>query len=324
MSTGNAPSAQEQEKAVKEILNNPENRKTRPEVFEAAEKAGIYKDGKLVEPASQSKADPVLSEIQARFGNAYTSADDFFTEVGRLKNGGAAMDFLQGMPEPLLTIIDDYTHDRPWEQHLKNTSAIDFSKEYTEEQLLALYYPGKFSQDELNDPENVAVKAARKNSKEAFQIQKQEKGTAKRLAAERKTQFETQQKQRLETSIEDWRKKVKLLNPNMKPEQISQMESRLRSDLSSMNFLRKFVDDKGLFQVEAVSNLFPISFAPEFTGAWKEMGRIEGEKVAHDILNNGQAPRSFTRKGGEPGSEQKQDTGLSIKEKPAFVLTPSK
>ena len=96
-------------------------------------------------------------------------------------------------------------------------------------------------------------------------------------------------------TLADWKKKIVLLHPNMKPEQISVMEGRIRSELTTGSFYSKFVNKDGTFHVEAASNLYPLAYFSDFTGAWMERGKIAAEKSTHEILDNGGKAKTFNR-----------------------------
>ena len=75
------------------------------------------------------------------------------------------------------------------------------------------------------------------------------------------------------------------------------MESRIRSELSTGNFVRKFVNEDGTYTEDAASFLFPISFGSEYTASWKNMGREEAEKTVQEVIDRGGKPREFNRSG---------------------------
>lgn len=286
-----APETQEE---VKAILSNPteENVAKYPDLFKKAEEMGIIK---RIVPGSADTSDPVLLAIQARYGDNYKSVDEFMGEVDKLKSGGSTLEIFNILPPPIVEAIEKFTKNEAWEEVFNRGTVIDYRKEYTDNELINWKYPGKFTAEELADTANVEVQAAKKASKGAFLIEKQENANNIQLSATRREQAAKKAKESLEASIADWKKKIVLLHPNMKPEQISVMEGRIRSELTTGSFYSKFVNKDGTFHVEAASNLYPLAYFSDFTGAWMERGKIAAEKSTHEILDNGGKAKTFNR-----------------------------
>jgi len=279
---------------VKNILSNPtkENVEKYPDLFKKAEDLGIIK---RIDGSMGGTPDPVLLAIQARYGDNYKSVDEFMGEVDKLKAGDGNMEFLRILPAPIVEAIEKFTKNEAWEEVFNRGTVIDYRKDYTDNELINWKYPGKFTAEELSDPANVEVQAAKKAAKGAFLIEKQENANNIQLAATRREQAAKKAKESLEASIADWKKKIVLLHPNIKPEQIAVMEGRMRSELTTGSFYSKFVNKDGTFHVEAASNLYPLAYFQDFTGAWMERGKIAAEKSTHEILDNGGKAKVFNR-----------------------------
>jgi len=274
---------------VEEILSNPENEKAKPEVYKEA------LDYRAKKQTNKSTPDPVLAEIQSRFGNGYTTKEDFYAEFEKHKSGAYVKEVLSTLPEPILNAIEKVGKNEPWEDAFSNVKPVDYNKNYTDEELVNLYYPNKFTEEELADAENVAAKAAKKNGRQAFLIEKQEKVNAKQLASVRNEQATKLARESLERTIANWKKNQVLLTPNIAADKLASMETRIRTELTTGSFYRKFVNSDGTYTDDAASYIYPLSFGTEFTGAWMERGKQAAEKDVHEIIDRGGQPREFNR-----------------------------
>lgn len=279
---------------VEEILSNPANEKAKPEVYK---EALAYRAQKQT---NKSTPDPILTEIQSRFGNGYATKEDFYAEFEKHKSGAYVKEVLSTLPEPILNAIEKVGKNEPWEDAFSNVKPVDYTKNYSDDELLNLYHPNKFTSEELSDAENVGVKAAKKASKQAFLIEKQEKVNAKQLASVRNEQAVKLVRESLEKTIANWKKNQVLLTPNIAADKLASMETRIRTELTTGSFYRKFVNTDGTYTDDAASYIYPLSFGTEFTGAWMERGKQAAEKDVHEIIDRGGQPREFNRNAPPP------------------------
>lgn len=284
------PTQEEVLKKVDAILADPKNEQANPKVYAEAK---AYK-----EKVSAPRVDPVLQDIQSRFGNGYASKEDFYTVVDKHLSGAHFAEVIGQLPEPVVEIVKKAANNDPSWKEAFGGRMIDYEKSYSDDELLKIYNPNLFTAEELASEDEAvkkSISAAKTASKKQFLIEKQERGQEKQLSQQRKEYTARKAKDSLEVSIANWKANAKKLNPNISESQLNTMESRMRSELSTGNFVRKFVNEDGTYTEEAASLLFPVSFGSEFTGAWKNMGRMEAEKGVHDIVDRGGKPREFNR-----------------------------
>lgn len=302
----------EAEKKIDQILANPD--KVDPKVLAEA---------KAYREKQTPKSDPVLQEIQSRFGNGYATKEDFFSAVDKHFSGQHFAEVVGTLPEPVVEIVKKASANDPSWKDAFGGKVIDFEKSYTDTELLNIYNPNMFTQEELESEDEAvkkAISSAKAASKKQFLIEKQEKAQEKALVKQQREFTARKAKESLEVSISNWKVNAKKLNPNISESQLANMESRMRSELSTGNFVRKFVNEDGTYTEEAASLLFPVSFGSEFTGAWKDMGKQEAEKGIHEMLGRGGKPREFNR---ETPAAKQQDPILKMfteQKKNPFVI----
>ena len=317
--TENTPIPQEEaNKQVAEILSNPDNESKFPDIFAKAKEIGYF------DTKGNVKSDPILDTIKSNFGD-YTSVDEFIDVAKKWKTDAETnLNAFSNLPEPLFKALNAAVRGEDWRAPILTTPLIDFSKSYTDDELLGAYSSTmsvKFTQDELADPDNIAVKRAKQQVQQAFQLDKQSNQNAKLLADQRRQQLERHAKDTLEETISEFKK----VNPKATEVQIN----RLRNDLSNLRFQDKFLDGKGGFNKDAAKNYFPIVFAEDYAKIVSGVVVDNSNKTAEELLSANQERqlRDFSRKGGEMPNAQDQvrkSIGESFNsKKDPFKLTPT-
>lgn len=296
-----------QEEANKEavaILSNPENanKEEYKPLFEKAVELGMFKDGKFIPPVAETPAegDDFLKSIKDRFGD-YGSVDEFLTETEKWKlNAEANVNTFSSLPKPLFTAIQAHLANQDWRGVLKDTTLIDLGKSYSDKELLDVYFPNKFTPEELADTENLAVKKATTQAKTSFELDKQTEANNTKLNETRQKNQQRLVEESLNIGVQNFKKFV----PTGSESQIA----RMKKELVNGKVTDLFYTPKGEIKEDALLNLFPLMFPDDFNKLKAAPIIDEANKQVEGIVNRGGAPKQFNRTAVSPDiNKEKKD-----------------
>lgn len=268
------------------VLSNPENAEKYPNIFAVAKQKGLV---------NEPSEDPTLKYIQTRYGNSYTKAEDFFNEVDSLISKGSTNIF-DDMPAPLANAVMRAKEGKDWKQELTSDKLIDYDKSYTDRDLLNIYFPGVYSEEDFSDDTKKDIlEKSKRQAKSLHDTAKMTEENKKLLSKRNQDQKVAYFNETVEKAID----KAKKLNPYLKPEQIA----RLKADLTSGNFQSFFFDKKGGLSEDAAVNLVPHIFGEDYLKAVTRPIAEKSNDALIDILNRGTQAREYSRR---PNVEEKK------------------
>jgi len=270
----------------KGLADNPtqENMDKYPNVYSLFKEKGLIKEADSV----VADEDPVFSMIKTRYGEGYGSVEEFFNKVDTVLETEGQNPF-QDLPIPLKEAIALSKQGKDYRQAINPEKLVDYTKNYTDRELLDLYMPNTYAIDDFNDDTKKdliakSISLVRANHRLAVSA---EQGRISQLQ-EKSTREIAYYNQTIDKSIAY----VKKQYPNLRPEQVS----RLTKELQTATFQNLFFDGKGGINEKAANNLMPLIFGDDFINKIGKPLAEQHNKDMEEVLNRGGDVRQGNKK----------------------------
>lgn len=288
----------------KSILENPDNAKDYPNIFAAA-KQDVQEENPM----------KVLND---RYGDTYTSFDEYFTLADAAMEK-AKEDPYANLPAPLVNAIQLAKSGKDYRDAITPDKVIDYSKTPTDKELLSLYFPNVYSEEDFNDD---TKKSAIAQSKAAAQATwNLNVNTERQRLQAIQTDIEKRNnyyKSSIDKAMDFYKKQY----PDATQHQMNSVRKSLESGTFYTNF---FYDGKGGVREDAAVNLVPLVDGDTFL---KKISKGFTERNNENVKNLFEKDTDVRRPNQQkaPSQEKKNGTDLSIfKEKPSpFAVVHNK
>jgi hypothetical protein len=162
--------------------------------------------------------------------------------------------FFETMPEKLFNAVMAFDQGEDWESQFQKDPGLNFNKkvdDYSKEQLINHYFPGKFSKDDFTDAEeeNKALEVAYDAAKLKYDVDKRSfDGKRAEIVGKQKAQMEAY-KASINGSVENLRKTLPLISD------IAINDSAKTLEGGANAILAEFIDEKGSLRPDAAMKL---------------------------------------------------------------------